>query len=71
MAVAKADRAALLLRRTMTEAFLETLPGALTRGLVEPTIGQDWARPPPGAADRAPIWENTGRQKRRAARGME
>jgi len=41
--VAEADRAALLLRRARTEAFLETLPGAPTRGLVEPTIGRTWA----------------------------
>ena len=41
--VAEADKAALLLRRAMTEAFLETLPGAPTRGLVEPTIGRTWA----------------------------
>ena len=41
--VAYADKAALLLRRSMTEAFLESLPGAPTRGLIEPTIGQSWA----------------------------
>jgi DNA polymerase I-like protein with 3'-5' exonuclease and polymerase domains len=41
--VADADKAALLLRRAMTEAFLETLPGAPTRGPVEPTIGRTWA----------------------------
>src|SRR5215204_4723225 len=36
--VAEADRAALLLRRARTEAFLETLPGAPTRGA--------WSSPP-------------------------
>ena len=41
--VADADKAAALLRKAMTEAFLESLPGAPTRGLVEPTIGRNWA----------------------------
>ena len=40
---ADAEKAATLLQRAMTEAFLETFPGAPTERLVEPTIGRNWA----------------------------
>ena len=74
--VAVADKSAALLRKAMTEAFLESLPGAPTRGLVEPTIGQTWAerreaRARAGAADRTPIWENTESQGDVPRRGIE
>jgi len=72
--VAEANRAALLLRRAMTEAFLESLPGAPTRGLIEPTIGQSWAEAktqghnPEQPTERPSEYRKA---KRRAARGME
>lgn len=40
---ANAEKAATLLQQAMIEAFLETFPGAPTEGLVEPTIGRNWA----------------------------
>jgi DNA polymerase-1 len=42
VAVEHADRAAVLLRQTMVDAFAETFPGAPTNGLVKPHIGLSW-----------------------------
>ena len=59
----------------MTEAFLEALPGAPTRGLIEPTIGQSWAEAKTqGHNPEQPTAAHLGeyrKAKRRAARGME